>query len=156
MEISAMGALSSYAYQSSLAQTGNASQALIQALASGRSQAANAGALVSSAGFVDPISALAGGSNSQALTSFAYGASADSGNGPQALRAMLASLGGGVSAFAPSSDGLPVSAAAISPGATQALLRYAYDQSQDPEAAVKQAVLSAQQFVSTSALNLLA
>lgn len=156
MDIRATGALSSYAYQSSLAQTGSADRALIQALTMGQSQAADAGALVASAGLVDPLSALAGGSNSQALTTLAYGASEALGNGPQALRAMLASLGGGGSAFAPSSDGLPVSAAAISPGATQALLRYAYDQSQDPEGAAKQAALSAQQSLLSSGLNLLA
>ena len=156
MDVNATGALSSYAYQSALSKTGSSSQALIQALAAGQSQAADVGSLLASVGSVDPIAALSGGSNSQALTSLAYNASASLGNGASAVQAMLATLTGGSSALFSGSDGLPVSAAALSPGNTEALLRYTYDQSQDPKTSAKQAAASAQQALLTSGLDLLA
>jgi hypothetical protein len=157
MDMSVTGVLSAYAYQNTLARTGSASQALSQGMAVGQSQAAQAATLLSSAGTVDPASALSGGSSSSALVSLAYGASASSGNGPEAVQAMLASLGGGTSALlAPSTDGLPVSAAALTPAsATAALVRYAYDQSQDPKAAEQQAITAGQQALLSSGLNLL-
>ena len=156
MDVNAVGALSAYTYQTALTQTGSASQALTQALASGQSQAAQTGALLASAGSLDPASLLAGGSNSQALTSLAFAASAASGNGPEAIQAMLASLGGGTSGLLPTADSLPVSAAALTPGATQALIRYAYDQSQDPQTAEQLAISAGQQALMSQGLNLLA
>jgi hypothetical protein len=156
MDVNAVGALSAYTYQTALTQTGSASQALTQALASGQSQAAQTGALLASAGSLDPASLLAGGSSSQALTSLAYSASAASGNGPEAIQAMLASLGGGTSGLLPTADSLPVSAAALTPGATQALVRYAYDQSQDPQTAEQLAITAGQQALLSQGLNLLA
>ena len=55
-------------------------------------------------------------------------------------------------------DGLPVSAAALTPGATEAMVRYAYDQSQNTSSnsTVQQAVASAQQSLQQTSLNLLA
>lgn len=155
MDMSVSGALSTYAYQNTLTQTGSASQALTQAMAAGQSQAAEAGALLASAGQVDPISALSGGSNSQTLVSLAYSSSAASGNGPEAVQAMLATLGGGASALLPTSDGLPVSTAALSPTTTEALARYAYDQSQNPAHTAAQAAAAGQQSLLSSGLNLL-
>ena len=58
MDVNGIGALSSYAYQTALTKTGSASQALTQAMAAGQSQAADVGALLASAGSVDPIAAL--------------------------------------------------------------------------------------------------
>ena len=155
MDVNAVGALGAYAYQTTLAQGGSASQALTQALAAGQSQAAQTGALLASAGSLDSTSLLAGGSNSQALTSLAYSASAASGNGPEAIQAMLASLGGGTSGLLPTADSLPVSAAALTPGATEALVRYAYDQSSNPQAAEQQAIAAGQQALLSTGLNLL-
>ncbi len=156
MDVSATSALSLFAYQSTLSQTGSKAQAVTQALAAGQSQAAETGSLLASVGTVDPITALSGGSVSSALTSMAYANSASSGNGPEAVQAMLAALGGGTSALLPSTDGLPVSAAALSPGATAAMSRYAYDQSQNPSATVQQALASARQSLEQTNLNLLA
>lgn len=145
-------ALSAYAYQSTLTQTGSASQALTQALVAGQSQVAQTGALL---GSVDPLTALSGSDN-QGLLSLAYGSAASSGNGPGAIQAMLTTLSGGTSALLPSTDGLPVSAAALAPSTTAALVRYAYDQSQNPSTFAQQAATVAQQSVLTSGLNLLA
>ena len=146
-------ALSAYAYQSTLTQTGSASQALTQALVAGQSQVAQTGVLL---GSVDPLTALSGSDN-QGLLSLAYGSAASSGNGPGAIQATLATLNGGTtSALLPSTDGLPVSAAALAPSTTAALVRYAYDQSQNPSAFAQQIATAAQQSVLTSGLNLLA
>jgi len=156
MDVNASAALSSYAYQTTLARTGSASRALSQALASNQSQAADTSALLASAGSFDALAPLAGGANSQALVGLAYGASAAAGNGPEAVQALLASLGGGSSVFTPDSDNLPVSAAALTSSSSLALARYAYDQSQNPEADTKAAVSAARQSILSSGLNLLA
>ncbi len=156
MDINATSALSLFAYQNTLSQTGSKSEAVTQALAAGQSQAAETAGLLASIGTVDPIAALSGGSASEALTSMAYAHSAASGNGPEAIQAMLAALGGGASALLPSTDGLPVSAAALSPGASAAMVRYAYDQSQNPAATAQQALASTRQSLEQTTLNLLA
>jgi hypothetical protein len=156
MSLNGVGALSSYAFQNTFAQTGSASQALTQALTATQSQAADTSALLASVSSFDPLAALSGGSNAQALVSLAYSASAATGNGPEAVQAMLASLGGGASVFTSPSSNLPGSEAALSPDTTQALARYAYDQSRDPASAAREAATAAQQSLLTSALNLLA
>ncbi|HEY3401104.1 MAG TPA: hypothetical protein VGK03_10775 [Geothrix sp.] len=156
MDMNVAGALSAYTYQSTLAQTGSASQALTQALATSQSQVGQASALLAGAGSLDGATALAGGSGVQALASLAYSASAASGNGPEALQAMLATLGGGTSALSSTSDSLPLSAAILSPSTTEALVRYAYDQSQNPKNAEQLAITAGQQALLTSGLNLTA
>jgi hypothetical protein len=167
MDMNVTAALGSYAYQSTLTQTGSANRALAQAMASGQSQASEVGSLVASAGSFDPLASLAGGSNSEALTSLAYATSAASGTGAQSVQAALASLGNGTSAILSSlsssgSDGLPLSAAALSPSTTEALVRYAYDQGQSQSqglgtsATAQQAAASGLQTLMSSSLNLLA
>ena len=157
MDMNVSGTLSTYAYQNTLARTGNPAQALTSALAANQSQAADTSALLASAGSVDPASALAGDAGNQALASLAYDAAAASGNGPAAVQAMLSSLGGSsASSLLPSPDNLPVSAAALSPGVTEALARYTYDQSQNPNAVAAQSVTSGQQALLSTGLNLLA
>ena len=143
MDLTGIPALSSHTYRMALARTGSPSQALTQALAAGQSQAAGVGGLVASAGPGDEASLLAGAAASQGLAALAYAQAEASGTGPQALRAMLAALGGGSAALFTGSDGLPVSAAALAPTSTAALVRYAYDQTQDPAAALQQAQLGA-------------
>ena len=156
MDMNVAGALSAYAYQSTLTQTGSASQALGRGLAASQSQAAETTTLLASAGAVDPMATLAGGSGVQALASLAYSTSAASGNGVGAVQSLLASLGGGTSAFTSTSDKLPASTTALSPGATEALARYAYDQSADPKTSAHQAAAAAKQALLTSGLDLLA
>jgi hypothetical protein len=155
MDITAMSALNTYAYQNAYAQTGNGSQALVQALTSNQSQMAQMGQILASASPIDPIASLAGSSGSQALVSLAYSTSASAGNGPGAVQSMLASLSGGTSALLPTSDSLPLSTAILSPSTTQALVRYAYDQSQNQTTTAAQAAASGQQALAASGWNLL-
>ena len=155
MAMDPLGSQSLLAYQGVLAQGGTRGQAVAQALAAGRAQATGISAMVSSAGSVDPVAALSGGSASQALTSLAFDTSSDK---TSAVKAMLATLGGssGLTSLFTNSDGVPISAAALSPGPTAALVRYAYSQTQDPAEAARQALATAQQTQQASALNLLA
>jgi hypothetical protein len=141
MDVNGIGALSAYAYQTTLNQTGSSSQALSQAMTVGQAQAAETSGLLASVGPVDPLAALGGGTTGPGLAGLAYASSAASGHGPDAIQAVLAALGGGSSALFTGSDSLPVSAAALSPSTTQALVRYAYDQSQNPDKALQQAQL---------------
>lgn len=156
MDINAISALSAYTYQSALTQSGSPAQALNQALPVAQSQAATVGGLLASAGSVDPLAALAGGADAQALGSLAYAASAASGNGPEALQALLASLGGSSAALLSPSTGQPSSTASLSPSVAEALARYAYDQSQNPAHTVAQTAAAGQQVLLASTLNLLA
>lgn len=156
MDLNVSSALTAYAYQSTLTQTGSKSQALSQALAASQSQVASATDLLTGATSTDALSALAGSSGTQALTSLSYATAAQSGNGADAVQALLASLNGGVSALLPSSDGMPASATLLSPSTTAALVRYAYDQSQNPANTVAQIAASGQQALLSSGLNLLA
>ncbi len=109
MDVNGLGALSAYAYQTTLDRTGSRSQALGQAMTLGQAQAAETSDLLASVGPVDALAA-------------------------------LPALGGPPALF-PGTDNLPVSAAALAPSATQALVRYAYDQSQNPDRALQQAQL---------------
>jgi len=149
MDVNALGAFGSYAYQSILSQTGNANQAYSQALSAGSSQAASR--TFQAPPRVDPVDAMAaldGGTPDQAST-----ASANAPAMPSAPQALLnAFLGSNTSAFS-ASDSLPSSALALSPANSEALIRYAYDQSQNPNA-VSQVSSSTQP--PTASLNLLA
>ena len=69
MDMNVSSALTAYAYQSTLTQTGSPSQALSQALAASQSQVASVTALWTGAGSADAFTALAGSSGTQALTS---------------------------------------------------------------------------------------
>ncbi len=155
MDMNVSSALTAYAYQSTLTQTGSQSQALSQALAASQSQVASATALLSGSTSMEPLSALAGSSGTQALTSLSYATAAPSGTGADAVQALLASLNGGVSALLPASGGMPASAALLSPSTTSALARYAYDQSQNPTHTAAQSAASGQQALMASGLTLL-
>ena len=156
MDMNVSSALTAYAYRSALTQTGSPSQALSQALAASQSQVATATALLTGAGSADAFTGLAGSSGSQALTALSYATAAPLGTGADAVQALLASLNGGVSSLLPASGGMPASAALLSPSTTSALVRYAYDQSQNPTHTAAQSAASGQQALVTSGLNLLA
>lgn len=155
MDVNVAGALTAYTYQSTLAQTGSASQALTQALAASQSELNATSTMLDNGSSVNAFASLAGGSGSQALTSLAYATAAGSGNGADAIKSLLSSLNGGVSALLPSSEGMPASAALLSPSTTSALARYAYDQSKNATATVAQAAASGQQALLASGLNLM-
>jgi hypothetical protein len=162
MNVNAIGALSAYTYQNTLAQTGSASQALSQALAASQSQADDMSSLLSSVGSVDPLTALSGSSGMESLSALTYASSAASGNGSDALQAMLGTRSptSSLSSLFSGTDGLSMSAALLSPSTTEALVRYTYDQSQNHTASAAQtaaqAIASGQQTLMTSTLNLLA
>ena len=132
MDVNAAGALSAYAYQTTLAQTGSASQALAKGMSAAQSQAADTSALLSSAGASDPALADA------------------------AVQSMLASMSSSSSVLFASSDKSPLSAAALNPGAAEALARYAYDQSADPKTGAQLAAAAAKQALQSTGLDLLA
>jgi GH18 family chitinase len=159
MDMSVMGSLSAYTYQSALSQTGNSGQAITQALASARSQVANVATLLSSGtqASSDPFATLVDSSSLQALASLAYTSGNATGSGAQSLQSLLNSLGGGSSStlFSTSST-MPLSAAVLAPSATEALVRYAYDQSQNPTNAAQQVATSGQQSLLATGFNLLA
>jgi hypothetical protein len=155
MDMNVSSALTAYAYQSTLTQTGSRSQALSQALAAGQSQVASATNLLDGAGSTDALAALAGNSGAPALTALSYATAAQSGTGADAVQALLASLNGGVSALLPAADSMPTSAPLLSPSTTEALVRYAYDQSQNPANTTAQIAASGQQALLSSGLSLL-
>ena len=144
--------LSTYTYQSTLQQTGSASQALSQALAASKSQADLVGSLFGNTGTQD---ALAGAFTSPDLAALTYTTSAAAGSGSDLLQSLLS---GASSSFAGlfSSDGQSLTSAMVSPSAAAALARYAYDQNQNPTALIQQATTSAQQSLLQSGLSLLA
>jgi len=162
MNVNAVGALSAYTYQSALAQTGNSSQALGQALAASQAQATDMSALFSSGSGSDPMAALGAGSGRAALNTLTYATAAASGSGADALQALLGSSAptSSLSSLFSSSDGLSLSAAVLSPSATEAMVRYTYDQSQNHSTSsaqtAAQAIASGQQTLLSSGLNLLA
>lgn len=157
MAVNAIGALSAYAYQNTLAQTGSASQALSQALAASKAQADQVSSLFGNASSTDSFLAQTGNSGLAALT---YSASAASGTGADAIQALLGSQTSNPSSLFTNSDGQPSSAAMLSPSAAAALARYTYDQSQNHTASsaqtAAQAIASGQQSLLASGLNLLA
>jgi len=162
MNVNTIGALSAYAYQNTLAQTGSTSQALSQALAASKAQVDSVTSMLSSMGPVDPLAALSGNSGMEALSALTYSSSAASGNSADALQALLGSNAStsSLSSLFSGSDGLSMSAALLSPSTTEALVRYTYDQSQNYSASsaqtTAQAIASGQQTLMTSTLNLLA
>jgi hypothetical protein len=153
MNVNAIGALGSYAYQSALSQTGDTSKAMSQGLAMVQSQVADARSLFSNGGSVDPLAALAGSAGQPALSSLIYGASPTSGNG-SSVQDLLASVSGQGSP-SPTVSALPWSVAMLTPASAQALVRYAYDQSQNPSHTAAQAAAAGQQSLLASGLNLL-
>lgn len=156
MNVNPISALSSYAYQSTLGQTGSTSQALAKGLAAVQSQVAEASTLFANAGSNDPLAALAGSSSRSALASLTYSASAASGNGSSAVKDLLSSFSGSQGSAASAVTALPLSVAMLSPSSAQALVRYAYDQSQNPNRTAAQAAAAGQQSQLASGLNLLA
>lgn len=131
MDVNGLGGLVAYTYQKALSQTGSPDQALSQALSASQAQIDDLSSLFSSTGSEDSQTAL------QALL------------GSSSPTASLSSL------FS-SPDGLSVSASVLAPDATAALVRYTYDQSQNPTASLSQALASGQQALLSSGLNLLA
>jgi hypothetical protein len=172
MNVNATGALSSYTYQSTLTQTGSASQALSQALAASQSQVDEMSSLFSSAGQGDPLASLAASSGLAALSSLTYSAATASGNGADALQALLGSSSAtsSLSSLFSTTGGQSMSVAMLSPGAAEALVRYTYNQSQNQTTAATttapstsptspttaQLIVSGKQTLLTSGLNLLA
>lgn len=156
MSVSPISALSSYAYQSTLGQTGSSSQALSKGLSMVQAQVAEASTLFSNAGSTDPLAALAGSSSRAALASLTYSASTSTGNGSSAVQDLLSSLSGNQGAGSSAVSPLPWSVAMLSPSSAQALVRYAYDQSQNPNHTAAQAAAAGQQSLLASGLNLLA
>jgi len=160
MSVNAIGALSAYTYQSTLAQTGSSNQALSQALAASQSQASDMSSLLSSLGATDPFATLSASSGLEAMSGLTYSASAAAGKGASAVLAQLGTQSSSAASIFSGSDGLSVSAAVMSPSATEALVRYTYDQSQNHTASsaatASQAIASGQQTLFASTLNLLA
>jgi len=158
MSVNAIGALSAYTYQSTLAQTGSSNQALSQALAASQSQASDMSSLLSSLGATDPFATLSASSGLEAMSGLTYSAAA--GKGASAVLAQLGTQSSSAASIFSGSDGLSVSAAVMSPSATEALVRYTYDQSQNHTASsaatASQAIASGQQTLFASTLNLLA
>lgn len=165
MNVNATGALSSYTYQSTLTQTGSASQALSQALAASQSQVDEMSSLFGSTGQGDSQASLIAGSSPAALSTLTYSAAAASGNGADALQALLgsSSASSSLSSLFSTTGGQSMSVAMLSPSAAEALVRYTYDQSQGQSAAATtntpttaQLIASGKQTLLTSGLNLLA
>ena len=152
--MNAAGAISAYTYQSALARTGNADQALTQALSASQSLVAASSALFATqVGPVNPMAAFTGDATDQPSTALPFSSLASIGNGARVLNSLLGSTG---SALYSSTDDLPVSSAVLSPASTEALVRYAYDQSQNPSTSTNALIASAQQSLLTAGLNLLA
>lgn len=156
MSVNAISALASYAYQSALGQTGSSSQAMAKGLAMVQSQVADVSTLFSNAGSTDPLAALAGSSSRAALASLTYSASASSGGASSAVQDLLSSISSTSGAATSAVSPLPWSVAMLSPSSAQALVRYAYDQSQNPSHTAAQAAAAGQQSQLASGLNLLA
>ena len=144
--------LSTYTYQSTLQQTGSASQALSQALTASKSQADLVGSLFGSTGTQDPLT---GAFASPDLASLTYTTSAAAGSGSDLLQSLLAGSGSSLAGLF-SSGGQSLTSAMVSPSAAAALARFAYDQSQNPATLTQQATASAQQSLLQSGLSLLA
>ena len=123
MSVSPISALSSYAYQSTLGQTGSSSQAMSKGLSMVQAQVAEASTLFSNAGSTDPLAALAGSSSRAALASLTYSASTSTGNGSSAVQDLLSSLSGNQEAGSSAVSPLPWSVAMLSPSSAQALVR---------------------------------
>jgi hypothetical protein len=166
MNVNATGALTSYTYQNILSQTGSTSQALSQALAASQSQIDQASSLFGSTDQADPLTTLAASSGLSALSSLTYSAVAASGNGSDALQAMLgtSSSTSSLSALFTTSSGQSTSVAKLSPSAAEALVRYTYEQGQNKSGStapattptITQLIASGQQTLMASGLNLLA
>lgn len=165
MNVNATGALSSYTYQSTLAQTGSASQALSQALTASQSQVDDLSSLFSNSGQGASLAALSASSGLAALSSLTYSATTASGNGTGALQALLGSTSttSTLSTLFTTTGGQSLSVAMLSPSAAEALVRYTYDQSQSQNQAATsntqttaQLIASGKQTLLTSGLNLLA
>lgn len=159
MDINAMSALTAYSYQNTLTQTGSRNQAVLSALATSQAQVAQMGSMFAPAQSAsDPmasLASLAGAGGAQALMGLSYGTQVANGNGNNAVQSLLSSLNGGVSALLPSTNGIPASAAFLSSSTTAALARYAYDQSQNPNAFATQAATNGQQSLMASSWNML-
>src|SRR5664279_5689380 len=136
MNVNATGALSSYTYQSTLTQTGSASQALSQALAASQSQVDEMSSLFGSTGQGDSQASLIANSGLAALSTLTYSAAAASGNGSDALQALLGSSSStsSLSSLFSTTGGKSMSVAMLAPSAAEALVRYTYDQSQNQTA----------------------
>lgn len=156
MGVDVIGALSSYSYQSALSQTGSPNKALAQGLAAVQAQVAQAGSLFSSGGSMDPLTALAGSAGQPALASLTTTVGSAAGSGASPVQDLLSAFGGSQDSASSAVSALPWSVAMLSPASAQALVRYAYDQSQNPSHTAAQAAAAGQQPLLASGLNLLA
>lgn len=156
MDISSIGAFRTYRYLTTLAQGGDRNQALLQALAAGQPQAAEAANVLGSAAALSPLASLAGQAGSEGLGALAYTASAATGQGPEALASLLRTLGGGSTSFLFASDATALTAASPSLPAATALAAYGYGQSEDPQQALAQLTATGRKALLATGLDLLA
>lgn len=137
MDFNGMAALSAFTYRSTLSRTGDATQALQQALSASQAQVAGVNPLLAGASSEaqDPLYALSVGAQNLSF---------------------LGTQGSTPTSLFTRSDNLPTSAALLAPSAAVALARYAYDQTQAPQTASQMAQASVQQARLTTGLDLLA
>ena len=154
MDLQVAGALTSYVYQSALAQNGNVNQALAKAMAVSQAQASNASNLLATTASADPFASLLGGVANTELTALSFDTAVPPGTGPESVQALLASMGSNPATLFSGADSLPASAALLSPASVQALVRFAYGQSPDAATTTQQALFSAQQTMLGFGLNL--
>jgi len=88
------------------------------------------------------------------LTALSFDTAVAAGTGPESVQALLASMGPSPATLFSGADGLPASAALLSPASVQALVRFAYGQSPDAATTTRQALFSAQQTMLGFGLNL--
>ncbi len=151
MDVNALSVLSSYSYQNVPARTGNSDQASGQAL--GTSFAPGASTSTQTPPLVTPVDRL---DATQADRAERPEPSAASGNGADSQALAGAFLGSHSSALSPASDSLPASAAALAPATAEALARYAYDQSRNPDSTAHLFSDASSQLPMAQGLNLLA
>lgn len=159
MDIGSISAFRTYRYLTTLAQGGDRNQALLQALAAGQPQAAQATDVLGSATALSPqttLATLAGQAGSEGLGALAYTASAATGQGPEALTSLLRTLGGGSTSFLFASDATALTAASPSLPAATALAAYGYGQSEDPQQALAQLTATGRKALLATGLDLLA
>ena len=141
MDLNVNAALTSYAFQNTLSLTGSSKQAISKALTASQ---------------VPAQATPSPETQASLLSSYASPTSAPAGSGPAEVQAMLSALGSSTtSALLPAASSMPVSAALLSVTGTEALARYAYDQSRNPAATAQQAASSGQQVSPNQGVNFL-
>ena len=149
--MNALSVLSAHSYQSVLSRSGNAGQAPGQA--SGTSFSPGASTSTQTPPLITPVDRL---DATQADRTEQPAPSAAAGRGTDSQALAGAFLGSHSSALPPASDSLPASAAALSPATAEAVARYAYDQSRNPDSTSHLFNDASSQLSMAQGLNLLA